>query len=232
MNEQQKLFTPRVILQLLIFIVLIPFLPLLISQKWDWWEAWVYAIISIGGFVISRILAARRNPDLLVERGRFMQHADTKSWDNILTPLLGLSGLFTHVIAGMDALGGWSPAYGLVTKLIALAILLVGSFISYYALVENRFFSGVVRIQADRGQQVVTSGPYCWVRHPGYAGGLLAYLATPVFLDSYWVYIPVMFTTIILVIRTALEDKTLHAELKGYRAYAQNVRYRLVPGLW
>ena len=101
-----------------------------------------------------------------------------------------------------------------------------------YALIENRFFSGMVRLQIDRGQKVVSSGPYRWMRHPGYAGALLTYLATPLFLDSLWAFLPVVALLIVLVIRTALEDRTLGAELEGYRDYAQRVRYRLLPGVW
>jgi protein-S-isoprenylcysteine O-methyltransferase Ste14 len=117
-------------------------------------------------------------------------------------------------------------------KILALIILLAGYALGSYALIENRFFSGMVRIQADRGQQVVSSGPYRWVRHPGYAGALWSYLAMPLFLDSAWAYLPVVFLTIVLVIRTALEDRTLQDELQGYRDYTKRVRYRLLPGVW
>jgi protein-S-isoprenylcysteine O-methyltransferase Ste14 len=90
----------------------------------------------------------------------------------------------------------------------------------------------MVRIQTDRGHQVVSSGPYRWIRHPGYAGGLLAYLATPFFLDSAWAFLPMAFLTIALVIRTELEDRTLQDQLAGYRDYVKQVRYRLLPGIW
>jgi protein-S-isoprenylcysteine O-methyltransferase Ste14 len=99
-------------------------------------------------------------------------------------------------------------------------------------LIENRFFSGMVRIQAERGHQVVSSGPYRWMRHPGYAGALVTYLATPVFLDSLWAFLPVVFLAVVLVVRTKLEDKTLRDQLEGYRDYARKVRYRLLPGVW
>ena len=99
-------------------------------------------------------------------------------------------------------------------------------------MIENRFFFGMVRIQTDRGHEVVSSGPYRWLRHPGYAGGLLTYLATPFFLDSIWAFLPVLFLTVALVIRTRLEDRTLQNELEGYREYAGRVRYRLLPGVW
>jgi protein-S-isoprenylcysteine O-methyltransferase Ste14 len=99
-------------------------------------------------------------------------------------------------------------------------------------LIENRFFSGVVRIQIDRGHHVISGGPYRWIRHPGYAGGLLTYLATPVFLDSVWAFLPALFITMVLVIRTTLEDRFLQDELDGYRDYVKRVHYRFLPGVW
>jgi len=232
MTNQAKIISPRVIVQMLFFIVVIPLLPLLISWRWDWWEAWVFAIICIGGFAVSRVLAARRHPDLIAERARFMQHEDAKPWDKVLAPLVGLGGGLIPLVAGLDALFDWSPAFSLTVKIIALVLILVGFALSSYALIENRFFSGMVRIQTDRSHQVVSSGPYRWVRHPGYAGSLLVYLAIPFFLDTSWAFLPAVFFAIAVVIRTSLEDKTLQEELEGYREYAQRVRYRLLPGVW
>ncbi|HEX6387073.1 MAG TPA: hypothetical protein VF177_20605, partial [Anaerolineae bacterium] len=109
MNDDHKIISPRVVIQVLLFIVVIPFLPLLISRRWNWWEAWVYAIISILGFAISRMLAARRHPDLLAERARFMQHEDVEPWDKVLAPLVGLGGGLIPLVAGLNALFDWSP---------------------------------------------------------------------------------------------------------------------------
>jgi protein-S-isoprenylcysteine O-methyltransferase Ste14 len=136
------------------------------------------------------------------------------------------------LVAGLDALLDWSPTFSLSVKILSLAVILAGYALASYALIENRFFSGMVRIQTDRGHHVVSSGPYRWVRHPGYAGSLLAYLATPLFLDSRWAFLPAVFITIILVIRTDLEDRTLQDELEGYRDYTRGVCYRLLPGVW
>jgi protein-S-isoprenylcysteine O-methyltransferase Ste14 len=232
MNNQQRLISPRVIIQMLFFVVVIPFLPLLISRRWDWWEAWIYAITSILAFAISRVLAARHHPDLLAERARFMQHENAKPWDKLITPFLGIGGGLVLLVAGLDMLFDWSPTFSFWVKTASLAIILAGYALSSYALIKNRFFSGMVRIQTDRGHQVVSSGPYRWMRHPGYAGGLLTYLATPLFLDSRWAFLPAVFITILLVIRTGLEDKFLQDELEGYRDYARRVRYRLLPGVW
>ena len=232
MSSQPKTFTPRVVIQMLVFIVVVPFLPLLISWHWNWWEGWVYAIIGVLGFVISRALAARRHPDLLAERARFAQHENTKSWDRLLSPLVGLGSGLIPLVAGLEARFGALIPFGLSAKILALALNLAGYALGTYALMENRFFSGTMRIQTERGHQVVSSGPYRWMRHPGYAGAIVVYLVTPIFLDSIWAFLPAILITAALVIRTRLEDKALQDELEGYREYADRVRYRLLPKVW
>ncbi len=232
MNDQKIAFSFRFVISFLFVLVVIPFLPLLISRRWSWWEAWVYAIGNILGFAASRVLAARQHPDLLVERSRFLQNADAKPWDRLLSPLVGVGSGLVPLAAGLDELLGWSPAFGMPEKIISLALILAGYVLASYALIENRFFSGMVRIQTERGHKVVSSGPYRWMRHPGYAGGALSFLATPFFLNSSWALIPAVLITIIVVIRTYLEDRTLQAELEGYGDYASRVRFRLIPGIW
>ena len=228
-----KALTPKVLIQLFVFIILFPFLPILITWNWGWLEAWLYALLGIFGFIISRILAAKRHPDLLVERGKFAQHEDIKSWDKILSRLVGLGGALMPLVAGLDMRAGWSDIqFSWTWKIIALIIIVLGYALGTWALMENRFFSGVVRIQTDRGHHVVDSGPYRWIRHPGYVGGLLAAFATPILLDSLWTFGVVALYTLILIIRTALEDRTLQDELPGYAEYAQRTRYRLFPGIW
>jgi protein-S-isoprenylcysteine O-methyltransferase Ste14 len=232
MSNPPRSISLRVIIQVLVFVVVVPFLPLLISGRWGWWEAWVYAIIGILGFAISRFLAARRHPDLLAERARMLRHADAKSWDRVLAPLVGIGGALIPLVAGLEARDNWSTTFSLPVIFVSLVVILAGYVLGSYALIENRFFSGMVRIQFDRGHQVVSSGPYRWMRHPGYVGALLAYLATPFFLDSTWAFIPAVFLSIVLIIRTQLEDRVLQEELPGYREYAVRVRYRLLPGVW
>jgi len=232
MNNKQRSISPRIVILAIFLIVVVPFLPLLISRHWDWWEAWVYAITTILGFALSRVLAARRHPDLITERASFHQHENSKPWDKLLTSLGFLGGGLVPLVAGLDALIGWSPTFSLPVKLLSLVIILAGYALGSYALIENRFFSGEVRIQADRGHQVVSSGPYRWIRHPGYTGSLLTTLVIPLFLDSGWAFLPAVFSIILLVIRTNLEDKALTNELEGYRDYARRVRYRLLPGIW
>lgn len=231
MTAQPRRLAVQVVVSLAVLAVL-ALLPLLVSRRWDWWEAWAYAAISLGGFVVSRALAARRHPGLLTERARSFGQENVKPWDKVLAPLVAFGSALITLAAGLEALGREGPAFGAGPKLAALALILAGYWLGTYALTANPFFSGTVRIQSERGHTVVSSGPYRWVRHPGYAGTLLVYLATPVWLDSVWAFVPAALIAAALVVRTRLEDETLQAELGGYREYAQRVRYRLVPGVW
>ncbi len=225
-------FSFPLIFWMLILIVGVPLLPLLISRRWDWWEAWVFAAANILGFAVSRYLAARKHPDLLAERSTFMQHSDTPLFDKVLAPLAGLSGGLIPLTAGLDELLGWSPAYSMPMKILALTAILAGFLLASYAMISNRFFSGNVRIQAEREHRVVTGGPYRWIRHPGYAGSLLANLASPIFLDSTWTLIPSAAAILVLILRAHFEDRFLQENLTGYRDYAGRVRFRLIPGIW
>ncbi len=232
MAAQNKPVIWRAIVQMVIVVLVAPFIPMIISSQWDWWQAWVYAIASILAFVFSRLIVARKHPDLIAERARFMQAKDTKPWDKILAPLLGLGSILILIVAGLDKYYAWSPASTLIVNLIALTGIVLGYGFSSWALIENRFFSGTVRIQTERGHHVVSTGPYRIMRHPGYAGGLFGYLFIPLLLDSLWAFIPAVLLMIVMVTRTALEDKTLQAELPGYKEFAQKTKYRLIPGIW
>ena len=232
MNSPKKILSLRVLIQAFFFIVLVPFLPLLISRQWGWWEAWVYGLLGIFSFAISRALAAKRHPDLIAERAKFMQQEDAESWDNKILKVLGIIGVLNLVLIGLDKLLGWTNAFSLGVRLIAFVLMILGYMISSYALVENRFFSGNVRLQTDRGQKVTSTGPYSWVRHPGYAGAVLSYLVTPLFLNSIWAYILTIITIGLYVLRTILEDRFLQENLADYDEYSKQVRYRLLPGIW
>jgi protein-S-isoprenylcysteine O-methyltransferase Ste14 len=232
MTEKESVFTMRVFLSVSIFVLLAPTLPLLITGHWTWWEAWVYALVSILTFVLSRVLAARHSPGILAERGKMLTQCDTQPWDRVLVPLVGVGYLLLMLAAGLEARFGQQPVFSLTVRLAALALFIAGMYWSSLALIENNFFSGTVRLQSERGHKVVSSGPYAVMRHPGYSGALLAYLSTPVFLESWWGFLPAVFLLVVLVIRTRLEDRFLQDNLPGYKEYAARVRYRLLPGIW
>ena len=232
MNENKKSLPWRSVVQLVLIVFVSQFLPMIISGRWDWPEAWLYAISAILVFVLSRLLAARRHPDLITERARFLEAKDTKPWDKVLAPMLGFGSILILVVVGFDERFDWSPAFSQTAHLLAFAGLLLGYAFSSWALIENRFFSGTVRIQTERGHHVVTGGPYRIVRHPGYAGAVLAYLLIPVLLDSTWAFIPSILLLVVVIVRTSLEDRTLQEELPGYKEFTKTTRYRLLPGVW
>jgi len=174
-----------------------------------------------------------KNPDLARERAEAGQREGVKPWDKVLLPATAIYGpLVSWVIAGLDERFAWTPDLPDYVQVIALCVIFAGDMLGIWAMLVNRFFSSHVRIQTDRGHSVVSAGPYRVVRHPAYAGAILAWIAGPVFFSSYWVAIPSVIVIALTIIRTALEDRTLQEELPGYRQYAQSVRYRLVPGLW
>lgn len=138
----------------------------------------------------------------------------------------------TLIVCGLDVRFGWRPEIPLSIQIVAFVLMALGSLLGTWAMSVNRFFSGVVRIQTDRGHTVVTDGPYRFIRHPGYAGGVVANLTGPLALGSVWALIPSALVVLLTVVRTALEDKTLREELPGYQEYTQRVRYRLLPWVW
>ncbi len=235
MNEPStpKFSLARALVRFLLYVLLFAFVPLLISGRWDWLAGWLYAILTVVAAVISRLLMFRYNPDLVQERGRFMDQPEAKPWDKKLAPIVGLIGpMATMIVAGVDARYHWTPPLPAWLFWKALIIFILGYIFSSWALIENRFFSGVVRIQTERGHHVVDSGPYRIVRHPGYAGGMWVFLFTPILLGSLWGLIPAILTLAAMIVRTALEDQTLQNELPGYREYTQKTRYRLLPLIW
>ena len=177
--------------------------------------------------------AEPRHPRLLAERAKFRNAPDAKSWDKVLSPLMSVSVSFPlFVVAGLDHRFGWSPVFPAWITILGFILIVLGYTFAGWALAENRFFSSMVRIQADRGHVVCDSGPYRIIRHPGYAGNILPLPGIVLALGSVWTIIPAIIALVITVIRTVLEDRTLQDELPGYRDYVLRVRYRLIPGIF
>ena len=199
----------------------------------DWPMAWAYLgsylILTVG----SRLLMLSNNPDLVRERAGSASHAGVPRWDKRIMPVVAIYGpLAMQIVAGLDRRLGWSPELPLWLHAGALRAVILAMVLATWAVLVNRFFSAVVRIQTERGHAVTTSGPYRYVRHPGYAGGVIANLVTPIALGSLWALIPGFLVAALTVLRTGLEDRTLQHELGGYCEYAARVRYRLLPGVW
>ncbi|MFH1447072.1 MAG: isoprenylcysteine carboxylmethyltransferase family protein [Chloroflexota bacterium] len=222
--------------RLLLGIIIMLVLPAVIlfgsSGRLDWGMAWIYIGMITAFTVGSRIIMLRKNPDLIAERAHFSDKGDIKPWDKILNPLVAIFGITALIVVGLDMRFGWSPKLPVMVQVTALVITVLGYFLTSWATVVNRFFSPVVRIQRERGHVVVTSGPYQYVRHPGYAGGIVSNLAMPLMLNSIWALVPAILAVCIFVARTALEDRTLQEELEDYSDYVVRVHYRLLPGVW
>ena len=211
----------------------IPLILLVCGWDFSWWQAWVFFVLFVTAGIGGRIWAEHRHPGILAERFKYLKAQDVKSWDKVIAPLMALSLSFPIVIvAGLDHHFAWSPPFPIWMNLLGLVLTTFGYAFAAWALIENRFFSSLVRIQKDREHEVCNSGPYRIVRHPGYAGNIWALPGIVLALGSVWTLIPVVIAVIIAVIRTELEDRTLQEELKGYKEYVQRVQYRLIPGIY
>jgi len=225
--------SPRQWIRLVAAYLLIPLVLLVCGGDPGWWQAWVYSLLIVVAGPGGRFWAERHHPGLMAERQNMEKAQSAKAWDKVLAPLMALSVSFPPVIvAGLDHRFAWSPVLPLWLIVPGFLLIALGYAFATWALIENRFFSSLVRIQTERGHVVCDSGPYQVVRHPGYAGNMLALLGIVLALNSMWTLIPAAVALIIAVIRTALEDRTLQDELPGYRDYARRVRYRLIPGIY
>jgi len=215
------------------FLIALPALILFVSSgRLDWGMAWVYVGLTTAFSLGSRMIMQWKTPELIAERGQSSQKEGIKPWDKVLMPLGIIVATVMLIIAGLDKRFEWSPPLPLVIHITAFLITALGYSLSTWATLVNRFFSAYVRIQRDRGHTVVSSGPYRLIRHPGYAGAVVTSLASPLLLGSLWALIPAALAVCLLIVRSALEDRTLQEELEGYHDYATGVRYRLLPGVW
>ncbi len=166
-----------------------------------------------------------------MERARSLRH-EAPRWDRAIVGIYTMFSLVLYIVAGIDyGRASWSQVPELWEN-AAFVLVLLGYLMPLWALTNNPFASGIVRIQKERGHTVSSDGPYRFVRHPMYVGTLFFSLGAPIFLGSWWALLPGLGMAALFVLRTALEDRTLQTELKGYADYAQRVRYRLVPGVW
>lgn len=223
----------RVLIRFALYMLLSPTLLFVSAGTLDWPMAWLYVILGIVSIIGSRLISLWRHPDLLRERASVADGEGAAGWDRILVPLVAiLAPVIIAIVAGLDHRFAWSKDLPPIVQYIAAFLITVGYGVSVWAMAVNRFFSAVARIQSDRGHTVVTTGPYRIVRHPSYAGGVLASIAIPFMLNTLWALIPTLLSLIPLIVRTVHEDRMLINDLDGYAEYATRTRFRLFPGIW
>jgi protein-S-isoprenylcysteine O-methyltransferase Ste14 len=196
----------------------------------DWWAAWAAIGVWAAFFTATDILLIRINPELI--RERLKPPKDAKGWDRAIMSIFRLTTLARYILAGLDQRYGWTVGFPVAAQAAGLVVCVLSYALLAWAMTTNAYFSQLVRIQSERGQVVVMHGPYRFVRHPAYVGMIVFELAMAILLASWPALAASGFGAMLLVLRTALEDRTLQAELPGYVEYAQRVRYRLVPGVW
>ena len=195
---------------------------------WIW--AWLYLGAGLAIMLVALPVLLKKNPEVIAERAKIKK--DTKRFDRVFGAYSTVFTLGMLVIAGLDFRFSWSAGFPISLCLVGLVLYLSGMSLFYWALISNRFFSRTVRIQEERGHFVVTEGPYRFVRHPGYSGMILATVAAPLLLGSYWSLFPALLVVAGYLVRTWLEDRTLKEELDGYLDFSESVNYRLLPGIW
>ena len=195
-----------------------------------WTQAWLAVLLTLAWVIATAWVILRVHPALLAER--LGPRKGAQRWDMLILSAMGLLQLLRYILAGLDHRLGWTSAFPLPLQITGLLLAILGSALVVWATGSNAYFSQVVRLQQERGQCVVDSGPYARVRHPAYAGLLLVDLGLPLLLNSLPALGIGVLEVALLVVRTRLEDDLLLVDLDGYAGYARRVRARLLPGVW
>jgi protein-S-isoprenylcysteine O-methyltransferase Ste14 len=194
-----------------------------------WRQGWLFFGVFWAFTILSAVYLWRVNPEIYVARSKI--HKGTKSWDKVLMIVLLVSLLAIFLVASLDARYGWSSVSAPLV-VVGYVLFTLGFVVSTWVYAVNKFAEPSVRIQPDRGQEVVDTGPYAIVRHPLYAASIVLFVGMALATRSYWALVPVGFALLVIIVRIILEDRLLQDELAGYKEYASRVRYRLVPGIW
>jgi protein-S-isoprenylcysteine O-methyltransferase Ste14 len=203
------------------------FLP---AGRLDWRPGWIFLGVMTLAFTASALVLARLNPRIFRARSRFQP--GTEKWDLILVALMLPVMAAVIPVAAFDAgRAHWSHV-PIAVVVAGYVMIIVGIAGTAWAQTVNPFFEPGVRLQTERGQHVIDTGPYRIVRHPGYSSALLLFVGMALALASWWALVPAALSAALLVLRTAREDRLLQAKLPGYADFAKRTRSRLIPGLW
>jgi protein-S-isoprenylcysteine O-methyltransferase Ste14 len=213
-----------------LFLVVIALILFLASGRPNWIWAWVYLGISVVTMSINALVMLPTHAETVAERGELKI---TQKWDQIVSGLYALAMYFAlPLVAGLNVRFAWTGDLSVPWHIAGAVVLALGLELTGWAMIANAYFSTAVRIQDERGHKVCDTGPYGFVRHPGYVGVILHALSLPFLLGSLWALIPGIIASACIIIRTSFEDRLLQAELAGYQNYVQKVPFRLLPGIW
>ena len=229
-NKRRKIININIVKRLIQTVLTLLFQGIILflsawTIKWIW--AWIFILTGVLILIINMVVIPS---EVIEERGR--KKENVKKWDKILTTINSFPYIGIYILSGLDYRFNWSINFNISIHITGLLFFILGAMIFTWSMISNKFFSTMVRIQTEREHQVATTGPYKIIRHPGYVGFILMSLATPISLGSLYGLIMSGFVIVILIIRTALEDRTLKNELTGYLEYSKKVKYRLVPFIW
>lgn len=201
------------------------------AGRLDWWRGWVSVVLYLGSVVAVLTIVRRKNPGLLEARSKF-RSGDARRFDVVFFALFLPLATLHPAVAGFDAVRFRWTAMPASAAAAGALVFGFGAALIVWSMSSNPFAETIVRIQNDRGHKVVTRGPYSYVRHPMYVGIVGTELGLPLVWGSWWALAVGVAMSVLLVARTALEDRTLRQELGGYEDYATGTRYRLLPGVW
>jgi protein-S-isoprenylcysteine O-methyltransferase Ste14 len=231
MGEGTGALIAKLLLQNLLWIAGMGALLCLAAGTLHWPAMWVFlATVAISG-VAGGLWLARTDPAELAERMLPVMQADQPAADKAFILAFGATSLVWFMAMGLERRVHASlmppalPALG-------LAMLLASTGFILWVMRENSFAAPVVKVQADRGHHVVSTGPYALVRHPMYSGAVLFCIGTALLLGSWWGVLISPLFAVLFAVRTGIEERALVADLPGYADYAERVRYRLLPGVW
>jgi protein-S-isoprenylcysteine O-methyltransferase Ste14 len=218
------------IFQLLMLVILQAVILFVSAGSLRWSAGWWYIGLYLAMLLLASIIMLPNRTEVIVERSKGTTGG--KGWDLRITRLIAIPTLGLLALAGLDQRFDLTPPLPLWVRLSGALAFGIGYAIVLWAMYSNPYFSQVVRIQSEHGHIAVTGGPYRIVRHPGYLGMTVSLLGSVFLLDSLWGFICFALYLILIVTRTALEDRTLRAELPGYSEYAAQTKYRIIPGIW
>jgi protein-S-isoprenylcysteine O-methyltransferase Ste14 len=216
-----------------IYILIFPALLLFISGDWLWVEGWIFSIWFIILCYSAIIYLIRNDPALLNERYKQPGFGNQAGWDVFVVIGLVIGFIAWIVIMPLDAKRyTWTINFPVWVKVLGLIGLLFSFILFYRSYTDNAYLSPLVRVQEERGQQVVSTGVYGIVRHPMYLGGVLLFVGTPMLLGSVYGLFIGLALILLVAGRIIGEEKLLVEELDGYEDYKKKVKYRLIPWLW